>query len=286
MWGSALAHALFIVWLHLLPAPPEPAALSREQSERWVPRLEAQPELVWAAPAASAPVAAPVDEPAADEPVEAAPAPSEATPEPRERVKARAARAPRPEPAPEPEPEPEPAKPAEAPALPPAPAPAPAVEDASSPAEAAPAPSDGQGAPDEAAGAVASAGAQAVTAPGAAGQGGAGAGERAPKVDLGALRKGYARALFPAVRKHRVYPKTARRLGLEGRVVVAMVIDARGRVLDVKIHRPSPHAILNEAALTAMRRVQRVPAPPAGLLGARGKMRVAVPLSYTLRGGP
>ena len=132
---------------------------------------------------------------------------------------------------------------------------------------------------------TASAAPEAVTAVGATGQGGSGEAASAPTVDLGALRKGYARSLFPAVRKHRVYPKTARRLGLEGRVVVAMVIDARGRVLDVKIHEPSPHAILNQAALTAMRRVQKVPAPPAELLGSRTKMRVAVPLNYALRGG-
>ena len=49
MCGSVLAHVLFVGWLHLLPEPPEPVELSLEQSERWVPRLEAQPRLVWAA---------------------------------------------------------------------------------------------------------------------------------------------------------------------------------------------------------------------------------------------
>ncbi len=102
-------------------------------------------------------------------------------------------------------------------------------------------------------------------------------------MDLGALRAGYVKRLHPIVSKSRYYPKKAKRLGLECRVVVALLIDARGSVRGVKLHRGCEHAMLNDAAVDAMRRVRRLPAPPASVMGARKTMRVNVPLTYSLR---
>src|SRR5690554_2979001 len=54
--------------------------------------------------------------------------------------------------------------------------------------------------------------------------------------DPNALRTAYLQQLVPNVRGHYFYPQNARRLGLEGRVLVALEIDARGDVLEVILH--------------------------------------------------
>ncbi len=56
------------------------------------------------------------------------------------------------------------------------------------------------------------------------------------------------------------YPHEAVRRGLEGEALVAVTLDARGRVTGARLERGSGHAILDEAAVRAARSLKSVPA--------------------------
>lgn len=65
------------------------------------------------------------------------------------------------------------------------------------------------------------------------------------------LQARVAQALF--------YPPEAVARGLEGEVVVAVEVDASGRIVDASVVAGSGHALLDEAALRAVQRVGRLP---------------------------
>jgi protein TonB len=57
------------------------------------------------------------------------------------------------------------------------------------------------------------------------------------------------------------YPLAARRRGISGTVEIEALIDEAGRVRDVRVLTSSSHAVLDEAAMEALRRVPPVPFP-------------------------
>lgn len=75
------------------------------------------------------------------------------------------------------------------------------------------------------------------------------------------------------------YPLAARRLGVEGRVVLRVHVLADGRCAEVRIVRSSGHALLDESALSTVRRWRFVPATRAGTPVAAS---VDVPISFRL----
>ncbi len=85
-----------------------------------------------------------------------------------------------------------------------------------------------------------------------------------------------------SVNRPPVYPRRARRLGWQGRVVVRVRVDARGRVVAVRLGDSSGHGILDRAALDAVRGWRFAPA-------RRGAIPVAawvdVPIRFRLTGG-
>ncbi|MBX6393428.1 MAG: energy transducer TonB, partial [Burkholderiales bacterium] len=60
--------------------------------------------------------------------------------------------------------------------------------------------------------------------------------------------------------EHVFYPPAAVEQGLEGEAIVLLEIDAEGRVLGASIASSSGHAMLDDAALQAVRRIDRLPA--------------------------
>jgi len=75
------------------------------------------------------------------------------------------------------------------------------------------------------------------------------------------------------------YPSKARRLGLEGRVVLRVVVDADGNATSVDVAHSSGHAILDRAARKAVKRWRFQPARQRG--GATAST-VDVPVSFRL----
>lgn len=102
-----------------------------------------------------------------------------------------------------------------------------------------------------------------------------------PSIDLDKLRRKYVRRVGKAVRRDFKYPRAASRVGMEGKVIVAITIDADGNIIGAKITKSSGFDILDSAAVAAAKSVHRVPKPPAELHWQR--RRVKVPFTFRLR---
>jgi len=69
---------------------------------------------------------------------------------------------------------------------------------------------------------------------------------------------------FAAIQKNLVYPETARKTGVEGRVVVNIHIDVNGNVTEAKIQQSLGENGCNEAAINALKSVKWEPAKQDG----------------------
>jgi protein TonB len=90
----------------------------------------------------------------------------------------------------------------------------------------------------------------------------------------------YLRAFRQRVQEAQSYPLAARRQRLEGRVELDILIDQGGRVADARVATPSPHAILDEAALATVRGLVPIPLPEHL---SRRPLRIRLPLEFRLR---
>jgi len=91
---------------------------------------------------------------------------------------------------------------------------------------------------------------------------------------------GYLARFRQSVQAGLTYPMAARRRGLTGTVELEVSIDAEGRVRDVRVSASSSHAILDEAAAEAVRRLPPLPFPSS--LPARA-LTVRLPLVFALQ---
>jgi periplasmic protein TonB len=98
---------------------------------------------------------------------------------------------------------------------------------------------------------------------------------------IAAIRRYLDEVLRPRVAAHASLPPEAERLGLEGRVLMRLWIDASGRLVAVKPAAACPHEILCEAAARAVRAAAPFPPPPPAL-SAGGGLGIDFPLTYRL----
>ncbi|OIN45017.1 energy transducer TonB [Pseudomonas azotoformans] len=160
---------------------------------------------------------------------------------------------PKPQPKPKPEPKPKPlpkpvvAKPTPAPTPPPVaakPAPAPVAQAAPTPAPPAP-----------------------------------------PKVDGQALEVGYLKGLRNELDTYKQYP-TGRQASLErptGEVVVWLLVDRQGRVLDSGLQTQASSMLLNRAATNSLRRIKQVKPFPEQAFGGRNEQRFTATFNYSVQ---
>ncbi|MBF0367874.1 MAG: energy transducer TonB [Magnetococcales bacterium] len=73
-----------------------------------------------------------------------------------------------------------------------------------------------------------------------------------------------------------LYPKLARRRGMEGQVLLTVEVDERGEPLQVKVKQGSGHAILDRSALKAVKKWRFVPA-------RRGQMAIRASVEIPIR---
>ncbi|MDI9854773.1 TonB family protein [Comamonas sp. 17RB] len=76
------------------------------------------------------------------------------------------------------------------------------------------------------------------------------------------------------------YPSIAKRMGLQGRVVVAAIIDPDGKIRRAQVQTSSGHAVLDEAAMTAVLNATFVPAKDAA--GKPIASTYMVPINFKL----
>lgn len=154
---------------------------------------------------------------------------------------------PKPLPKPKPEPKPVVAKPTPAPTPPPVaakPAPAPVAQAAPTPAPPAP-----------------------------------------PKVDGQALEGGYLKGLRNELDTYKQYP-TGRQASLErptGEVVIWLLVDRQGRVLDSGLQTQASSMLLNRAATNSLRRIKQVKPFPEQAFGGRNEQRFTATFNYSVQ---
>ena len=82
------------------------------------------------------------------------------------------------------------------------------------------------------------------------------------------------------LQKSLIYPLVARRRGLEGRVEIELVLEPSGRVRDVAVVLSSSYALLDDAAVEA---VKSIPPEPLPLQAKRQTLRVRLPVVFQLQ---
>ena len=101
------------------------------------------------------------------------------------------------------------------------------------------------------------------------------------KKDLRGILRGYYKNLNSLMSARRDYPRSARRLGLEGTVLVEMVINQKGHILSVKLIQSSGHEVLDRAAIAQVHKIGRVPSIPNQI--KRTSMTFRIPFEYRLQ---
>ena len=76
------------------------------------------------------------------------------------------------------------------------------------------------------------------------------------------------------------YPRSARRLGLEGQVMLKVLINVGGQVDDLTVVASSGHKILDRAALSAVRKWRFEPGTEDG---EKKAMWVKIPINFDLK---
>jgi len=89
-----------------------------------------------------------------------------------------------------------------------------------------------------------------------------------------AAEQSWNRQIAAVLRRVLRYPPNAR--GQTGKVMISIVLDRQGRVIESRILKPSGVAVLDEEALAIAQRAQPFPPPPAEVSGERIKRDVPV----------
>ncbi len=105
---------------------------------------------------------------------------------------------------------------------------------------------------------------------------GPGAGRSEVPAEFGPYLASFRRRIQELV----VYPLSARRRGLAGKVEVEVVLEPTGRVRDAAVVASSSHSMLDDAALDAVRSLSPVPLPENL---PRRPLRVRLPIVFDLR---
>jgi protein TonB len=107
--------------------------------------------------------------------------------------------------------------------------------------------------------------------------------ERPPPVTIDVeAKQHYLAALAAQIDRRKYYPRAARRLGEEGRVVVHFVIQRNGELTDLRVTESSGSPRLDEAALKTLRRVTPFKPIPVGF--GSDQWPISVPITFSLRG--
>ena len=106
-----------------------------------------------------------------------------------------------------------------------------------------------------------------------------------PKVDGQALEGGYLKGLRNELDTYKQYP-TGRQASLErpsGDVVVWLLVDRQGRVLDSGVQTPASSMLLNRAAANSLRRIKQVKPFPEQAFGGSNEHRFTATFNYSVQ---
>jgi protein TonB len=90
----------------------------------------------------------------------------------------------------------------------------------------------------------------------------------------------YAKHIYSLLLKEARYPPAARAAKLEGRSVIAFRVGSDGRVQSRRILQSSGHAVLDQAALAAVDRVNPLPPFPPALKKESPSQNFTLPIRF------
>ena len=90
----------------------------------------------------------------------------------------------------------------------------------------------------------------------------------------------YISLIVQEIERKKFYPPLARRLGIEGKVVVRIVVDREGKLKEVSVVKSSGNKILDRAALKLIKKCDFPPLPPEY---QKEVFDVEVPIRYELK---
>lgn len=99
--------------------------------------------------------------------------------------------------------------------------------------------------------------------------------------DLDAARSLYGSMLSRAIAKYKQYPKIAQMRGWEGEVLLEVHCDDKGQVLSTQVKKSSGHNVLDEQAMTMVKKASPLPQPPE-ILRNNKNLVILVPVPFTL----
>jgi protein TonB len=105
----------------------------------------------------------------------------------------------------------------------------------------------------------------------------------APKVDHQAAEGGYLKGIRSDLDRYKQYP-TGRQASLErpsGDVVIWLLVDRAGKVLDSGIQDKASSMLLNRAATNSLRRIQQVKPFPAEAFAGQSQLRITATFNYS-----
>jgi protein TonB len=100
-----------------------------------------------------------------------------------------------------------------------------------------------------------------------------------PTVDQSELRRGYIRGVSAAVAKHKRYPRIAMQRGWQGEVMLRVVVDGNGNLVDVAVQQGSGYDALDKEAMEMVRRAAPFPLT-AGM--RREELTISLPVQFRL----
>ena len=105
-----------------------------------------------------------------------------------------------------------------------------------------------------------------------------------PKADGKAARKAYARGMHASRESHKRYPIAARRLGLEGDVVVKIKVDRVGKLIGLpSVAKSCGHEVLDKEALRMVK--QAAPFLPLPSAFEKDSATIKLPVRFRLKTG-
>jgi len=102
-----------------------------------------------------------------------------------------------------------------------------------------------------------------------------------PALTAADIRDDYLRRFNAQVERHKQYPKQARRMGRQGRVVMLIQLDSDGQLINLQIVQSSGHLALDTAATQAVKDAAPFPPPPQPAFDAAPTFQMG--LSFELR---
>jgi protein TonB len=108
-----------------------------------------------------------------------------------------------------------------------------------------------------------------------ASSGGYGSDSDGPRQKKRYLKENFA-YIRDLVQKKATYPKLARQMGWEGKVIVSFIVNSNGHAKDIKVMNSSGIEILDESSIEAVKKASPFPKPPV-------EAQLIIPMSYKFR---